>query len=59
MHIDNGYNYRLTDIQAAMGVEQLARIDEIVDERRQLGEIYKTELSTIKAYLLLKMKRVI
>ena len=48
VHIDNGYNYRLTDIQAAMGVEQLARIDEIVDERRKLGDIYKNELSTIK-----------
>lgn len=49
VHIDNGYNYRLTDIQAAMGVEQLARIDDIVDERVQLGEIYKTELSTVKS----------
>jgi dTDP-4-amino-4,6-dideoxygalactose transaminase len=48
VHVDNGFNYRLTDIQAAMGVEQLARIDEIVDERRQLGDIYKTELSTIR-----------
>lgn len=49
VHIDNGYNYRLTDIQAAMGVEQLARIDDIVEERIQLGEIYKTELSMVNS----------
>tara|TARA_B100000700_G_scaffold327116_1_gene440686 strand:+ start:2158 stop:3375 length:1218 start_codon:yes stop_codon:yes gene_type:complete len=48
VHIDNGYNYRLTDIQAAIGIEQLARIEGIVSERRQLGDIYKTELSTLK-----------
>ncbi len=38
-----GYNYRLTDIQAAVGREQLKRLPEIVARRRQLAARY-TEL---------------
>ena len=32
-----GYNYRMTDIQAAVGREQLKRLPEIVRERRELA----------------------
>ena len=35
-----GYNYRVTDIQCALGVSQLARLEEFVAERRQLVERY-------------------
>jgi dTDP-4-amino-4,6-dideoxygalactose transaminase len=35
-----GYNYRLTDIQAAVGREQLKRLPEIVDRRRLLAIRY-------------------
>jgi dTDP-4-amino-4,6-dideoxygalactose transaminase len=35
-----GYNYRMTDIQAAVGREQLRRLPEIVRERRQLAARY-------------------
>ena len=38
-----GFNYRLTDIQAAIGIEQLKRLDDLVAERRQLAALY-TEL---------------
>ena len=39
-----GYNYRLTDIQAAIGELQLARLDEQVEERRKLVEAYRAAL---------------
>ena len=39
-----GYNYRLTDIQAAIGELQLARLDEQVGERRKLVEAYRAAL---------------
>jgi len=39
-HIEVGYNYRLTDIQAAVGIEQLARLDWIVQERRKIAAQY-------------------
>ena len=35
-----GYNYRMTDIQAAVGREQLRRLPAIVAERRELAERY-------------------
>lgn len=42
-----GYNYRMTDIQAAVGREQLKRLPDIVEKRRTLAERYKTLLSGI------------
>ena len=35
-----GYNYRMTDIQAAIGIEQMKRLDEIVRRRRELAARY-------------------
>lgn len=42
-----GFNYRLTDIQAAIGREQLKRIPEMVAERRRLVDFYRTGLAAI------------
>ena len=39
-YIDLGYNYRLTDIQAAVGREQLKKVPEIVRRRRELADRY-------------------
>ncbi|HVT30036.1 MAG TPA: DegT/DnrJ/EryC1/StrS family aminotransferase [Lacipirellulaceae bacterium] len=39
-----GYNYRMTDIQGAIGVEQMKRLPEIVKLRRQLAERYTEAL---------------
>jgi len=39
-HLEVGYNYRMTDIQAAVGIEQLARLDEIIDGRRAIAAQY-------------------
>lgn len=40
-----GYNYRMTDIQAAVGREQLRRLPAIVRERRQLAARYRELLA--------------
>jgi dTDP-4-amino-4,6-dideoxygalactose transaminase len=42
-----GYNYRMTDIQAALGRIQLKRLNAIVKHRRDLVESYKLLLSDI------------
>lgn len=42
-----GYNYRMTDIQAAVAGEQLKRLDGIVEARRTLGRRYVDLLSDI------------
>jgi dTDP-4-amino-4,6-dideoxygalactose transaminase len=43
-----GFNYRLTDIQAAVGREQLKRLPEVVEMRRALAERYRALLSGIR-----------
>ncbi len=40
-----GYNYRMTDIQAAVGREQLRRLPEIIAKRRALAEQYRELLA--------------
>lgn len=42
-----GYNYRMTDIQAAIGREQLKRLPEIVARRRNQAQRYRERLSEI------------
>jgi perosamine synthetase len=42
-----GYNYRLTDVQAAIGIKQLARLHTLIPNRRKKVELYKTILGQI------------
>lgn len=42
-----GYNYRMTDIQAAIGLEQLKKLDAILVRRRELAERYNARLAEI------------
>jgi perosamine synthetase len=43
-----GYNYRMTDIQAAIGIVQLGRLDGILAERTRLAARYRVLLSEIE-----------
>ncbi len=46
-HDDIGYNYRLTNIQAAMGVAQMERIDEFIKIKRNNASMYRDLLSNV------------
>lgn len=46
-YLEVGYNYRMTDIQAAIGLVQLGKLDEIVTRRRELAARYARELAGI------------
>ena len=43
-----GFNYRLTDIQAALGISQLSRIEEFVEKRKSIACWYDTKLKNKK-----------
>jgi dTDP-4-amino-4,6-dideoxygalactose transaminase len=43
-----GYNYRMTDIQAAVGVTQLEKLDEILKRRAILADGYRAALQRIE-----------
>jgi len=46
-YVTTGFNYRMTDIQAAVGIEQLKKLDDIIDERRRLAAYYAELLRDI------------
>jgi dTDP-4-amino-4,6-dideoxygalactose transaminase len=46
-YLELGYNYRLTDLQAAMGREQLKRLPKMVEIRRSLAQRYEEALSQL------------
>ena len=45
--IELGFNYRMTDIQAALGLSQLTRLDEFVTKRHVIAQRYDQLLSTL------------
>lgn len=44
LHEELGWNMRMTNLQAAVGLAQLERLDEFVLRKRQMGTIYQQEL---------------
>jgi perosamine synthetase len=46
-HDNIGYNYRLTNLQAAVGVAQLDRIDEIIGHRERIRARYEQGLASV------------
>ncbi len=47
-HDDIGYNYRMMNIQAAIGVGQLEHIDEMINKKRVVHQHYEKELAFAK-----------
>ena len=43
--ISLGFNYRMTDIQAALGVSQMTRLDEFVNKRQRIAKRYNDALA--------------
>ncbi len=52
-----GYNYRLTDIQASVGIQQLKKLNEIVQKRREIALKYNDAFKDIKCIELPKDNR--
>jgi perosamine synthetase len=46
-HTEMGYNFRMTNLQAAIGVAQMERIEESVSFKRSMGDYYRKKLSEI------------
>ena len=48
VHDEISDNYRFTNLQAAVGLAQIERLDEFVEKKRQMGKFYTEELADIK-----------
>jgi len=49
--IELGFNYRITDIQAALGLSQLTRLNEYIKKRHEIAKLYNTGLNNLNIQL--------
>lgn len=47
-----GFNYRITNLQAALGVAQLERIDQFIEKKRKNAKIYDSHLRNVQGVVL-------
>ncbi|MBF0619472.1 MAG: LegC family aminotransferase [Candidatus Omnitrophica bacterium] len=47
IHHEVGYNYRMTNVQAAIGLAQMERLDEFVGRKRNFASVYASRLKDI------------
>lgn len=52
MHVDLGFNFRMTNIQAAIGYGQTKRANELIDTRRKIAAWYYEKLKDVKGITL-------
>ena len=52
IHEEIGYNYRMTNVQAAIGCAQLERIEDLVNARRKNAQLYNSLLKNVKGITL-------
>jgi dTDP-4-amino-4,6-dideoxygalactose transaminase len=45
--VDYGYNFRMSELQAVMGIKQLEKLDNIVRDRNLIRDAYKKELEAL------------
>ena len=53
-HEELGWNYRYTNMQAALGLNQLKRIDEIIKRKREIGNYFYNNLKKNKNIIIQK-----
>jgi perosamine synthetase len=46
-YLETGFNYRMTDVQAAIGLVQLRKLDAMIERRRELAARYQAELAAL------------
>lgn len=53
-HVEVGYNYRMTNMQAAVGLGQLENIDWHINQRERIAKLYEKYLKKLEKYVKLQ-----
>jgi perosamine synthetase len=57
VHDELGWNYRITNLQCALGLAQLERVTEFVEKKRRMGKYYAHRLKDLKDRIELPLER--
>lgn len=57
LHDEVGYNYRMTNLQAALGVAQLEQLEDFINIKTNNYKFYKEQIANIKGLSLLKFNK--
>ena len=57
MHDDIGFNYRMTNIQAAIGCGQMTRANELIEQRRKIAFFYNERFQNYRNFLRLPIEK--
>lgn len=49
--VDLGYNYRITDLQCALGISQMSKIDAFINRRREIVNQYNTAFKDLSEFI--------
>ena len=55
VHAEMGYNWRMSEVHAAIGLSQFARLEEFIRDRRRVAKIYDEELKEISGVTPIKI----
>ena len=55
IHTEMGYNWRMSEIHAAIGLSQFARLEEFITDRRKVAQFYDNELTKVDSLDLVKI----
>lgn len=55
VHTEMGYNWRMSEIHAAIGLSQFARLEEFISDRRRVAQIYDEQLAQLSGITSLKI----
>jgi perosamine synthetase len=57
IHTEMGYNWRMSEIHAAIGLSQFARLEEFITDRRKMAQIYDEQLAHFNGINSLKVPK--
>ncbi|HXH99444.1 MAG TPA: DegT/DnrJ/EryC1/StrS aminotransferase family protein [Sphingobacteriaceae bacterium] len=50
VHYESGWNYRMTNMQGAVGLAQLEQIEQFIEKKKHVGQFYQNELGFLKNF---------